>query len=281
MARKHIPLAIAYDFDGTLSPGNMQNYDFIPALGMKPHTFWSEVKRLAKGQQGDEILIYMGQMLRKADAEDVRVTREAIEKFGSTVSLFDGVQEWFPRINEYARKHEVRVEHFIISSGLREMIAGSPISKYFKAIFASGYWYDQNDVARFPAMAVNYTTKTQYLFRINKGNLDVWDHSRINQYVAPNDRPVPFTNMIFIGDGETDIPCFRLVKDQGGHSIAVYQPRARSKGKRDAERLIDQGRVHFAFPANYKQGSALESAVKRIIDKISADGELYRLGKVV
>ena len=224
--RKHIPLAISYDFDGTLSPGHMQNYDFIPALGMKPKVFWDEVKELAKHQQGDEILIYMGQMLRKADAADVSVTRESFETFGSTLDLFPGVPDWFRRIDDYGREHGVKVEHFIISSGLREMIAGTTIAKHFKAIFASGFWYDQNKVARFPAMAINYTTKTQYLFRINKGNLDVWDHTTINNYVKLADRPIPFTNMVFIGDGETDIPCFRLTKDQGGHSIAVYDPRA-------------------------------------------------------
>ena len=281
MARKHIPLAIAYDFDGTLSPGYMQNYDFIPALGMKPKAFWNEVKELAKGQQGDEILIYMGQMLRKADAAAVPVTRIAFEAFGATVDLFDGVAGWFKRIDSYARKREVRVEHFIISSGLREMIAGTPIARHFKAIFASGFWYDQHKVARFPAMAVNYTTKTQYLFRINKGNLDVWDHTTINEYVSPADRSTPFTNMVFIGDGETDIPCFRLIKDQGGHSIAVYRPRVHSKGKKYAERLIEQGRVHFALPANYREGGELDIAVKRIVDKMAADGELNRLGKAI
>jgi len=277
--RKYIPLAISYDFDGTLSPGHMQNYDFIPALGMKPKAFWDEVKELAKGQQGDEILIYMGQMLRKADAAEVRVTREAFETFGSTLELFPGVPDWFQRIGEYAREREVRVEHFIISSGLREMITGTPIARHFKAIFASGFWYDQHNVARFPAMAINYTTKTQYLFRSNKGSLDVWDHTTINEYVAPDDRPIPFTNMIFIGDGETDIPCFRLVKDQGGHSIAVYRPRARSGGKKVAEKLIEQGRVHFALPAIYSEGGELDIAIKRLIDKTAADGELHRLGK--
>jgi hypothetical protein len=211
----------------------------------------------------------------------VQVTREAFEAFGSTVELFEGAPGWFERIDSYVRERKVRVEHFIISSGLREMIAGTPIARHFKAIFASGFWYDQHKVARFPAMAVNYTTKTQYLFRINKGNLDVWDHTTINEYVAPADRPTPFTNMIFIGDGETDIPCFRLVKDQGGHSIAVYRPRARLRGKKDAEKLIEQGRVHFALPASYSEGGELDIAVKGILDKMAADGELQRLGKAI
>lgn len=281
MARKHTAAAIAYDFDGTLSPGNMQNYDFIPMLGMKPKRFWAEVKDLAKQQNGDEILIYMGQMLRKADASEVQITKAAFANFGSTIELFDGVREWFNRIDSYAREREVKIEHFIISSGLREMIAGTPISKHFSRIFASGFWYDQHDVARFPALGINYTTKTQYLFRVNKGQLDVWDHSKINDYTPPKERPVPFSNMIFVGDGETDIPCFRLVKDQGGHSIAVYRPSDKSKGKKYATKLIAQGRVHFALPADYREDTPLDQAVKRIVDKIAADAALARIGKVL
>ncbi len=279
MARKHTHAAIAYDFDGTLSPGNMQEYDFIPKLGMKPKAFWSEVKELAKQQDGDEILIYMGQMLKKANAADVQITKSAFTQFGATIELFKGVTEWFDRINAYGREREVKIEHYIISSGLREMIRGTSIANHFSRIFASGFWYDQHDVARFPALGVNYTTKTQYLFRINKGELDVWDHSKINEYTPPKERPVPFSNMIFVGDGETDIPCFRLVKDQGGHSIAVYRSSAKTKGKKYAENLIEQGRVHFALAADYQPESPLDQAVKLVIDKIALDAAFARMGK--
>lgn len=279
MARKHVPLAICYDFDGTLSPGYMQNYDFIPKLGMKTGEFWAEVKKLTRDQHGDEILIYMGHMLRKADANAVSVKREAIEKFGESIELFEGIEGWFSRVNEYGRSKEVGVQHFIISSGLREMIRGTRIGKQFREIFASGFWYDHEGVARFPALGVNYTTKTQYLFRINKGSLDVWDKDKINSYVPPDERPVPFRNMVFFGDGETDIPCFRLVKDQGGHSIAVYKPRAKKGGKGVAEKLIEQGRVNFAVPANYSEDSEADQAIKAIIDKVAADAALRRLGK--
>ncbi|QGA58128.1 HAD family hydrolase [Brucella sp. 2280] len=279
MARKHTPLAICYDFDGTLSPGYMQNYDFIPKLGMKSGDFWSEVRKLTKDQHGDEILIYMGHMLRKADQAGVSVKREAIEKFGESIELFEGVESWFTRINEYARQREVNVQHFIISSGLREMIQGTKIGKQFTEVFASGFWYDHEGVARFPALGVNYTTKTQYLFRINKGSHEVWDKDKVNGYVPPDERPVPFKNMVFFGDGETDIPCFRLVKDLGGHSIAVYKPRAKKGGKGVAEKLIDQGRVNFAVPANYAENCEADLTVKAIIDKIAADAALKRLGK--
>jgi phosphoserine phosphatase len=279
MARKHVSVAICYDFDGTLSPGYMQNYDFIPRLGMKPASFWSKVKQLAKDQDGDEILIYMGQMLREAAHAGVSVKRQAFVDFGRTIELFDGVEEWFSRINAFAKSHEVALEHYIVSSGLREMIEGTKISGAFKKIYASGFWYDHEGVACFPALGVNYTTKTQYLFRINKGVLDVWDKDKVNKYVLPSDRPIPFSNMLFLGDGDTDIPCFRLVKDLGGHSIAVYKPGARRGGKATADKLKDEGRVNFSVPANYTDGSDLDRAVKGVIRRISAETELWRMGK--
>lgn len=279
MARKHITVAICYDFDGTLSPGYMQNYSFIPKLGMSPKNFWSEVKELTKRQDGDEILIYMGQMLRKADQNSVSVKREAFEKFGKSIELFSGVLEWFDRINSFGKQREVAVEHYIVSSGLREMIEGTPIAAHFKKIFASGFWYDHEGVAKFPAVGVNYTTKTQYLFRINKGAMELWDKEEVNKFVEHGDRPVPFSNMLFLGDGDTDIPCFRLVKDLGGHSIAVYTPGKKRGGKSVAERLRQEGRVNFAAPANYTDGSDLDKIVKGIIDRIAAESELWRLGK--
>jgi phosphoserine phosphatase len=279
MARKHVTVAICYDFDGTLSPGYMQNYAFIPRLGMKTADFWAEVKSLTKDQDGDEILIYMGQMLRKADQAGVSVKREAFETFGKTIELFEGVNDWFSRIDEFGRANEISVEHYIVSSGLREMIEGTPIAKYFKKIFASGFWYDHEGVARYPAVGVNYTTKTQYLFRINKGAMELWDKEKVNKFVEHGNRPVPFTNMLFVGDGDTDIPSFRLVKDQGGHSIAVYTPSKRKGGKAVADKLKQEGRVNFSVPANYCEGSELDKVVKGIIRKISSESNLWRLGK--
>lgn len=279
MARKHTTFAICYDFDGTLSPGYMQNYDFIPALGIKTQDFWSKVKGFAKDQDGDEILIYMGQMLKEAEYAGVSVKREAFEKFGETIELFQGVETWFDRINDFGKSKEVSVEHYIVSSGLREMIEGTTIGKQFAKIYASSFWYDHEGVARYPALGVNYTTKTQFLFRINKGAHDLWDKEKVNEYVNPGDRPVPFSNMLFLGDGDTDIPCFRLVKDQGGHSIAVYKPNGRKGEKGVAERLKDVGRVNFALPADYSEDGKLETAVKAIISEVAAETELWRLGK--
>jgi phosphoserine phosphatase len=279
MVKKYTRLAICYDFDGTLAPGNMQEFEFVPDIGMTTTAFWAEVTRLQKKHEGDNILIYMWLMLKKARAAGVSVRKDNIEAYGATIPLFDGVEDWFDRIDAYGRDKGIKVGHFIISSGLREMIAGTPIARKFKAIFASSFLYDENGVACWPALALNYTTKTQYLFRINKGNLQVSDHSRINKYIPQNERDVPFKNIVFIGDGVTDIPCFRLVKDQGGHSIAVYQKGKRG-AKKDAEELIKTGgRVNFALPADYTDGSKLDRAVKAVVDKVAADDGLSRQGK--
>ncbi|MBM5572099.1 MULTISPECIES: HAD family hydrolase [Deefgea] len=277
MARKHQPFVIAYDFDGTLAPGNMQEYDFVPALNMKPSEFWSEAKTLAQAQQADEILAYMQLMIHRANSARVPIRRDDFLYFGSSINFFPGVEEWFARINAYGKSREVAVQHFIISSGLREMVEGTRIAREFERIYASGFMYDQNGVAHWPALAVNYTTKTQYLFRINKGSLDVHDNSQINKYVPPKDRTVPFTNMVFIGDGETDIPCMRLVKDQGGHSIAVYT-RGKSGAKQKAQKLVDDGRTHLAAVADYSEGSAIDTAIKTMIDKVAAQRIIAEAG---
>lgn len=278
MAKKLIPVAIAYDFDGTLAPGNMQEFDFVPTIGMTKKAFWSEVGALAKEHDADNILMYMKHMLDKARAAHVPVHKRNFIDFGRSVTLFDGVESWFDRINAYGKERGLKVQHFIISSGIREMIEGTPISRKFSAIYASSFVYDHNGVAEWPALAVNYTTKTQFLFRINKGVANVYDNSRINEFVPKQDRPVPFENMVFVGDGETDIPCFRLVKDQGGHAIAVYKPSTKgAKGK--AEKLVEEGRVNFIAPANYGEGSEMETFIMGVIDKIAADGVLKQLGK--
>ena len=202
----------------------MQERDFIPQIGMTKKSFWTEVRERCEKHQADNILIYMQLMLEKANAAQVRIQRKNFVDYGKGLKLFSGVDKWFERINQYGKAGGIRVTHHVIASGIREMIMGTSIKKHFKDIYASSFCFDQHNVATWPALALNYTTKTQYLFRINKGIHNVFEHDRVNQYVAPADRAVPFTNMIFIGDGETDIPCFRLVKEQGGHSIAVFNP---------------------------------------------------------
>lgn len=198
MAKKLIPMAISYDFDGTLAPGNMQEYDFIPALKMLSKHFWLAVNDLAKQNEMDPILAYMYTMLEEAQKAKIPVRKEDFKTFGSNIGLFPGVRDWFKRINAYAKTKGVRLDHFIISSGIREMVEGTNIHKEFKKVYASGFMFDHNGVACWPALAVNYTTKTQYLFRINKGSLDVHDNSIINKYVPKEQRPVPFEHMILL-----------------------------------------------------------------------------------
>lgn len=273
MAKKHIPMAIAYDFDGTLADGNMQEHQFLPDIGMKPEAFWAEVKRMTKEHQADEVLLYMNLMLRKARHAGVPVRREDFKARGKTIKLFDGVEEWFDRITAYGKAKGVKVDHILISSGNAEIFAGTPIASKFAHIYASKFMFDENGVADWPALAVNYTTKTQYLFRINKDAHDLSDNSRVNQFVPKHERPVPFENMVFIGDGSTDIPCFRLVKEQGGLSVAVYKPRKRgAQGK--AEGYVKDGRVHCAAPANYTEGSEMDRVIKANIDAVAARASL-------
>lgn len=272
MPKKLIPMAIAYDFDGTLAPRNMQEYDFIPKLKMTSKEFWGQVNEIAKKQDADPILTYMFAMLDKAKKADEKIQRKDFLDYGAKIEFFPGVLDWFDRINEYARSKGIKMDHYLISSGIREMIEGTTIFKKFKKVYASGFMFDQHDVAVWPALAINYTTKTQYLFRINKGSLDVHDNSVINKYVPMEERPVPFSNIIFVGDGETDIPCMRLVKDQGGHSIAVYG--ARRNAKKHALKLIEEGRANLVSAADYSAGSALEKAVFAIIDRIEASARI-------
>ena len=270
MPRKLIPMAIAYDFDGTLASGNIQENSFIPAIGMKKAEFWRLNKARAEKHEADEVLSYMTLMLERASANDVPVRKQDFAAHGKTVKLFRGAPEWFDRVNAYAKKRHVKLEHFIISSGIKEMIEATKIGKKFTKVFASSFGYDANGVAKWPALAINYTTKTQYLFRINKGSLSVYDHGLINDFVQHEDRPVPFSNIVFIGDGETDIPCMRLVRDQGGHSIAVYQPSSTTKKAR-AVKLIKDKRADFIARADYSEGGRLDEIVCAIIEKVAAN----------
>jgi hypothetical protein len=284
MPKRLVPLAIAYDFDGTLAPGNMQEHSFIPNLGIKKEDFWKKVKQNAKTQDMDEILSYMYLMLREADGHDQQITRGSFADHGRGLPLYDGVADWFSRINQYGKNNGVRVHHYVISSGLREMLDGTDIAKEFDFIFASGFMYDQHDVAKWPALAVNYTNKTQYLFRINKGIINSWDNEKINKFFAEQERPVPFSNMIYIGDGETDIPSMKMIRYQGGYAVAVYNAKKRKTANRPSPKeiclaLIEQKRADFALPADYRDGKELDILVKAVIDKVRTQKIIQELGE--
>lgn len=273
-----IKVAIVYDFDGTLAAGNMQEYDFIPAVGKKSEEFWSESTAMAEKQDGDIILGYLYHMIKEAKNRNISLKRESFQESGSKVILFDGVKDWFTRINKYAKTRGVEVEHYINSSGIKEMIEGTPIAHEFKKIYACSFFYDVDGIAFWPSVVVNYTTKTQFLFKINKGIESVADVKKVNEYVPENNRRIPFKNMIYIGDGTTDIPCMRLTKMMGGHSIAVFDP-ATADNIDDIKNLITESRVDYIAPADYTASSPIDNLVKKIIDKIKLDDSLtdYKL----
>ena len=278
MAKNKPIVALIYDFDGTLSPGNMQEFAFIKAIGANKAEFWKENGELAKSQDADQILTYMYLMLKKAREKNISLKRDSFKEFGKSVELFQGVETWFDRINIYGKTKGVAVEHYINSSGLKEMIEGTKIGKKFKQILACSYLYSIDGVADWPSVSVNFTNKTQFLFKINKGIDSIYESTKINEFIPENERRVPFSNMIYFGDGETDIPCMKLVKQQGGHSIAVFQPR-KIKKKERAEKLIREDRVNFVCPADYSEDKDVDLVVKTIIDKIKADSEFIDLLK--
>ncbi len=261
--QKHI-VAIMYDFDKTLSTKDMQEYGFIPSLGITSKQFWDEAKSLCEEQNMDSILAYLYLMLKKTHEKGVHITRDALVSLGRDIEYYPGVEEWFRRIDNYGKENGIIIEHYIISSGIKEIIEGSAIKNHFKKVYACEFLYNQNGVATWPKLTVNYTNKTQFLFRINKGVLDVWNDEALNAYVPEKERRIPFRNMIYIGDGLTDVPCMKLVKTNMGHSIAVF----RKHKKETAEQLLAANRVDFIAEANYCEGGKLDEIVKTIIKKI-------------
>lgn len=267
-------IALMYDFDKTLITTDMQNFGFIPSLEISKEEFWRMVNDFTIKNEMDGLLSYMHIMLKLARSKDIRITRDEFVKLGKNIEFFPGVKNWFKRINEYAKSVGADVEHYVISSGLQEIIEGSEVYEYFKKTYACEYIYDVNGVAIWPKTVVNFTTKTQYLYRINKGELSVCDDKLLNSHVPHEDRRIPFKNMIYIGDGFTDVPCMKLCKVNGGHSIAVY-----GEDKETAEKLIREYRVDFITKADYCEGRELDRIVKTIIDKIVIENKLDDIHK--
>ena len=269
MVNKKPIVAILYDFDKTLCTKEMQEYNFIPSLDTDAPSFWKESKQLSTDKKMDSILSYMWLMIDKSNKKHKPVHRNNFVELGKSLRYFPGVEEWFDMIKQLCDDVGIEIEHYIISSGLKEIIEGSTIYDKFKEVYACEFYYDQNDVACWPKNVVNYTTKTQFIYRINKGILDISNDQALNEYTPEEERRVPFTNMIYIGDGYSDVPCMKLVKVNGGHSIAVYQ-----KDKAVVNKLIGEGRVNFVCKTNYKEKSELSEIVKKIICKISLEEEL-------
>lgn len=263
-------VALMYDFDRTLCTRDMQDYSFIPSLGMTEGEFWSRTNEFGIQQQMDSVLAYMYSMVRMSREKNIPLPRRKLVEMGNNIEFFSGVESWFDRITEFGLGCGVQVEHYIISSGMKEIIEGSSISGKFKCIFACEFLYDENGDAVWPKTDVNYTNKTQFVYRINKGVLDVANDIDLNRSMPDDSKRVPFCNMIYIGDGLSDVPCMKMMKAYGGYSIAVYQ-------KRDSkvEDLLRRDRVDFIYPADYSEGSGLDGTVKNIIRKMAVSDLLY------
>ena len=264
--------AFLYDFDKTLCTTDMQDYAFIPSLGMTPAEFWSVANDFGRRHRIDSVLAYMYTMIQEAERRELPFTRGDLVEKGRDIVLFPGVEDWFRRVNAFGEEQGVRVEHYIISSGLREIIEGSSISAAFKEIYASEFYYDETGRPVWPKLAVNFTAKTQFVYRINKGVLDVSDDKTLNDSMPDDSKRVPFHNMVYVGDGLSDVPCMKMMRAYGGQAIAVYQ----ESNRLGVEDLLAKGRVDFIFRADYSEGTALDATVKDIIRKIAI---LDRLGE--
>ncbi|MBR3879886.1 MAG: haloacid dehalogenase-like hydrolase [Clostridia bacterium] len=258
-------IGILYNFDKTLCTTDMQEYSFIKNLGMTPSEFWGAAADLTSKYEVEKILSYMCVMIRKCKEKGIKLTEEYLRSCGENVVLFKGVSSWFDRINEYGESLGVNIEHYIISSGTYEIIQGTPIAKYFKRIYACRYMYNEDGEAVWPALAINYTQKTQYIYRISKGVLDANDDYNLNRVQDGSQRRIAYNNMIYIGDGMTDIPCMKMVKQRGGKSIALY-PSGRSE---TVKTLVEDNRINYVCVADYSPNSSLEKIVKLMIENMA------------
>ena len=264
-----ITVALVYDFDGTLAPGNMQEFGLLQAMGYANSAdFWTLCDQLAKTNDAGGIAVVMYAIQAEMKRAGLGCTRDKLRSYGQSVQYYPGVEQWFESVNAYAAQIGIEVKHYINSSGVKEMIEGTSIASHFENIYACTYLYDKHGEACWPAVVVDYTKKTQFLFKINKGIREVSDKVRINEYMPFDERPVPFERMIYFGDGETDVPCMRTVKSNGGYSIAVY---GNERKREQAQQLLAEGRVNFACEADYSADGQIMEIVKRILDKVKAD----------
>jgi hypothetical protein len=248
----------------------MQAQGYIQSVGYDVAQFWKDTNDFAEQNDMDVNLAYMFKMVQEAEGKLI-FNRDKLAEYGSKVKVFPGVETWFERIREYGRQKGVIVEHYIISSGLREMIEGTAMADSFTRIYANSFFYNEKGIAQWPALVVNYTNKTQFLFRIEKGVLDVNDPG-VNEFYNPEDLRVPFRNMVYIGDSDTDIPCMRLVNSLGGHSIGVYNPETKDKTK--VYKMIRDNRIKYFAAADYNEDTEIDLLVKAIIDRTAINEKL-------
>ena len=266
-------IAFLYDFDKTLCTTDMEDYAFIPSLGYTPAEFWGRANAFGWENRMDGLLAYMYTMIQECAAQNIKLDRAFLNHCGESIQLFPGVREWFARINAFGESLGVQVEHYVISSGLREIIEGSGIAQEFREIYACEFYYNENGGACWPKLDVNFTNKTQFVYRINKGILDVSRDKELNDSMPDDSKRVPFTNMIYMGDGLSDVPCMKMMRAYGGQAIAVYQ----ASNRQGVEKLLADGRVDFIFPADYREGMELDRTVRDILRKMTITDRLLEV----
>ena len=266
-------IAFLYDFDKTLCTTDMEDYAFIPSLGYTPAEFWGRANAFGWENRMDGLLAYMYTMIQECAAQNFKLDRAFLNHCGESIQLFPGVREWFARINAFGESLGVQVEHYVISSGLREIIEGSGIAQEFREIYACEFYYNENGDACWPKLDVNFTNKTQFVYRINKGILDVSRDKELNDSMPDDSKRVPFTNMIYMGDGLSDVPCMKMMRAYGGQAIAVYQ----ASNRQGVEKLLADGRVDFIFPADYREGMELDRTVRDILRKMTITDRLLEV----
>ena len=266
-------IAFLYDFDKTLCTTDMEDYAFIPSLGYTPAEFWKKANDFGRENRMDGLLAYMYTMIQECAAQSIKLDRAFLNHCGESIQLFPGVREWFARINAFGESLGVQVEHYVISSGLREIIEGSGIAQEFREIYACEFYYNENGDACWPKLDVNFTNKTQFVYRINKGILDVSRDRELNDSMPDDSKRVPFTNMIYMGDGLSDVPCMKMMRAYGGQAIAVYQ----ASNRQGVEKLLADGRVDFIFPADYREGMELDRTVRDILRKMTITDRLLEV----
>lgn len=257
-------VAILYDFDSTLAKSDMQNFGFIPSLGMTPAEFWEETTSFCNKTGIERTLGYLFMMIAKSKEKNIPLTYDYLRSQGAPIEFWPGVIDWFQRINEYGESLGLKIEHYLVSSGNKEIVDGCQIAKEFKVIYGCEFYFDKTTKeAIWPKLVINFTQKTQYFYRISKGAFDINDDAGVNEKVPS--RRIKHSNMIYIGDGMTDIPAMIVAKESGGKSIAVYP-----RGKEDkVKALFDDGRVNYVCPADYRPGKDLDKIMGLILQGIA------------
>lgn len=265
-------IAIIYDYDQTLSPTYMQDEALFPEFGINPANFWQRCGELVRDQGFDNELAYMKVLLDCLEMD--RPTNARLRALGERLNFYKGLPEMFEEfrnglLSEEHQAHGINVEHYIVSSGLKALIEGSRLAPYIRKIFGCEFAVDERDRITFPKRVISHTQKTQFLFRINKGMLEMDED--VNDHMAPELRPVPFQNMVYVGDGPTDVPCFTVMRRNGGQAIAVYNPEdpTRSSFKKCYQLCTHADRVKNIAPSDFRQGSHLRLLLEEMVQEIA------------